>query len=213
MRTDDHAYFSPFLTPEPDPGRYTPGLAVLDLGCGSGRQLSRMRAAGLYAFGVELSPQAARECRRAGHHVMIARAEQLPIRSQACGGVLCKVVLPYTEERRGVGEIGRVLRPGGTAILVMHGLGYSLLYLFRPIGWRHAIYALRTILNTLVYRWFGHRLPGFIGDTIYQSASRMRRYYREAGLVLAAETVTRPFVRHPVFFEHVVQRQSTRVDG
>ncbi len=213
MRTDDHDYFSPFLTPEPDPGRFAPGLPVLDIGCGSGRQLSRLRDAGVRGVGLELSPPAARECRRAGHQVVIARAEQLPIRSGACGGVLSKVVLPYTDERRVVREIARVLRPGGVALLIMHGLGYSLLYLLRPVGWRHALYAIRTIVNTLVYRLSGHRLPGFIGDTIYQSASRMRRYYREVGLVQTEETCTQPFVRHPVFFEHVVRVQPARLDG
>jgi SAM-dependent methyltransferase len=201
------------LTPELDLERFDPNFVVLDIGCGSGRQLDRMRAAGLRALGVERSPQAARECHHAGHRVIIARAEELPVRTGACGGVICKVVLPYTEERRVVQEIGRILNPGGIAVLVMHGLGYSLLYLFRPVGWRHAVYALRTIVNTLVYRLSGHRLPGFIGDTIYQSTSRMRRYYRKSGLSVVAETMTRPFARHPVFFEHVVQRQSTRVEG
>jgi len=94
------------------------------------------------------------------------------------------VVLPYTDERRAIAEIARVLAKGGVAVIYLHGLGYSLRYLLKPEVWKLSIYAARTILNTMIYRLTGRRLPGFLGDTIFQSDRRLRRYYRSVGLTL-----------------------------
>src|SRR5262249_49481656 len=112
--------------------------------------------------------------------------------------------LPYTDERAVVAEVARVLAPNGIAILITHGLGYSLRYLFWPDQWRHAVYGVRTILNTLVYRVLGRRFPG--GDTIFQSPGRMRRYYRNDGLTLEAERPSRSFAGQPVFFTHLLRK-------
>jgi SAM-dependent methyltransferase len=200
------SYFIPYLGKPPDVNRYPPGGLVLDLGCGNGDQLSRIREVGCRGIGLELLRQPARETRRRGFPVVIGRAEQVPFRGEAFQGVLCKVVLPYTEERRVIAEVERLLAPGGIAILTLHGLGYSLLYLLRPDEWRHAVYAARTILNTAVYRTFGRRLPGFLGDTIFQSSKRLRRYYRSSGLELEVEIPSPRFLGRPVFFGHVVRK-------
>jgi hypothetical protein len=119
---------------------------------------------------------------------------------------LCKVVLPYTDERRAIKEIGRVLAKGGVAVIYLHGLGYSLRYLFKPDIWKRSVYAARTIFNTMIYRLSGRRLPGFLGDTIFQSDRRLRRYYRSAGLTLESVIQSRRFLGQPVFIGHVVRK-------
>lgn len=206
MNRGEDAYWSAYLDEPPELARYPRGGVVVDLGFGSGTQLSRLRAAGFRAIGLELMREAARAARQLGHPVLIGKAEQLPFRSQGCHGVLCKVVLPYADERQVIGEVGRVLAPNGVAILTFHGLGYSLRYLIWPDEWRHAVYAAKTILNTLVYRLFGRRLPGPLGDTIHQSTGRMRRYYHAVGLLLEGETPSRRFLGQPVFLGHVVRK-------
>jgi len=186
--------------------RYRRGATVLDVGCGNGAQLSRLLEAGYRAIGVEVDPEAARECRGNGHTVVIASAERLSFRSNSCPGILCKVVIPYTEERLAIAEIGRVLAPGGLAVLYLHGLGYSLRYLLRPDIWKRSVYAAKTILNTAVYRLVRRRLPGFLGDTVFQSERRVRRLYRSAGLTLEATIPSRRFIGQPVFIGHVVRK-------
>lgn len=186
--------------------RYRRGAIVLDVGCGDGAQLTRLREAGHRGIGVELDPGAARACRRIGHTVVIASAESLPFRSNSCPGVLCKVVIPYTDERRAIAEIGRVLAPGGVALLYLHGIGYSLRYLLKPDTWKRCVYAAKTILNTVVYRLVRSRLPGFLGDTLFQSESRLRRCYLSAGLTLESSIPSRTFVSRPVFMGHVVRK-------
>jgi len=199
-------YWSEYLTPPPDVTWYRPGGIVVDVGCGEGTQLTTLRASGCRAVGLELAPDAARACRDMGHPVLIGAAEHLPLRSESCQGILCKVVLPYTDERRAIGEIARVLAVGGIAVIYLHGLGYSLRYLLMPDVWKRAIYAARTIFNTIVYRMSGRRLPGFLGDTIFQSDRRLRRYYRSEGLTLESAIPSRRFLGLAVFIGHVVRK-------
>jgi SAM-dependent methyltransferase len=201
-----YSYWSSYLSPPPDMTRYRPGAIVLDVGCGNGAQLTRLREAGQQAIGVELDPEAARACRKIAHTVVIARAEELPFRSGSCPGILCKVVIPYTDEQVAIAEIGRVLAPGGVAVLYLHGLGYSLRYLLKPDVWKHSVYAAKTILNTVVYRLVRRRLPGRFGDTLFQSETRLRRGYLSAGLSLESTIPSRTFLGRPVFIGHVVRK-------
>ena len=200
------SYWSSYLPPPPDMTRYRRGAPVLDVGCGNGAQLTRLREAGRRAIGVEVDPKAARACRRIGHTVVVASAESLPFRSNSCPGILCKVVIPYTNEQLAIAEIGRVLAPGGVAVLYLHGLGYSLRYLLKPDIWKRSVYAAKTILNTAVYRLLRKRLPGFLGDTLFQSERRLRRYYLLAGLTLESTIPSRRFVGRAVFIGHVVRK-------
>jgi SAM-dependent methyltransferase len=201
-------YWSAYLSPPPEMGHYPPGGLVIDIGCGDGEQLVRLRDAGCRSIGLELEARAARTCRSMGYPVIIARAENLPLRDESCHGVLCKVVIPYTDERVAIQEIGRVLAPGGVAVLCLHGLGYFLRYLVKPEPsiWKLCLYGARTIVNTGVYRLFGRRLPGFLGDTLFQSEARMRRYYRDVGLRFESEVQSARFLGQPVFITHVVRK-------
>ena len=67
-------------------------------------------------------------------------------------------------------------------------------------------YGLRSIVNTLVYRTTGGRLPGFLGDTVYQSERRLRSYYATAGLELVEIHPAATFAGVPVFIYHVLRR-------
>jgi ubiquinone/menaquinone biosynthesis C-methylase UbiE len=96
-------------------------------------------AGDLVMIGGELSRL---RCARArGADVAQAAAEQLPFRSGAADGVVCKVVVPYTDERKAIAEIGRVPRARGRAMLCLHGTGYYLHYLLKNPSWRQRVYA------------------------------------------------------------------------
>ncbi len=107
--------------------------------------------------------------RAAGYAVSRAKAEALPFRDGTLDGLVCKVVIPYTDEARAIAEVARVLRPGAVAHVSYHGLGYYLRYLFMDKNWKRRVYAARVLVNTAVYAITGRRLPGFLGDTLYQS--------------------------------------------
>lgn len=185
---------------------FAPGSRVLDVGFGTGEQMRRLRARGCRAIGLEYDGGLARRGGAAGLAVCRAAAERLPIRSGSLDGLICKVVIPYTDEAGAIAEFARVLRPGGVARISYHGLGYSLYYLLTERDWKRRVYGLRTIVNTTLYRLTRRRLPGFWGDTIYQSPSRLQAYYRAAGLALVQAHPSPTFAGAPVFIYHVVEK-------
>jgi len=186
---------------------FPPGASILDVGCGEGRLLQRFQERGHRVRGVEPNPAAVQAGRAAGVDIVQGVAEALPEPDASWDGVICRVVLPYTEEPRAVVEIGRVLRPGGRAFLVSHGAGFSLRYLLLGPGWRLRFYGARSLVNTWCWMAFGRRLPGFLGDTLFQSERRLRRYFRAAGLRVERYGGGRRFAGLPVFLYHVLSRE------
>lgn len=186
---------------------YAPGARVLDVGFGGGEQMRRLNARGCRGIGVELDSQLVAEGRRSGLAVCRAVAERLPFQSGAFDGLICKVVIPYTDEAVAIAELARVLRPGATARVSYHGLGYKLRYLLTDRDWRRRVYGGRVIANTWVYACTGKRLPGFWGDTLYQSERRLRKHYKVAGLELVKAFSSRHFLGAPVFIYHTLRRR------
>jgi hypothetical protein len=103
-----------------------------------------------------------------------------------------------------------VLKPGGTALVAYHGAGYYLRYLAQGENWKYRAYGIRTVVATWYYRWVGRRLPGFIGDTLYQAEPRLRRHYADAGLALERSVLGRTFAGFPVFIHHRLRRLQDR---
>lgn len=189
-----------------DFARFPPGSRVLDVGFGAGEEMRAVRLRGCTVVGIEYDHALAVSGRRGGLWVCRAAAEHLPFASGVFDGVMCKVVIPYTNEAKAVSEIARVLRAGGVGHISYHGLGYSLRYLLTDPNWKRRIYGARTIVNTHVYRLTGRRLPGFWGDTVYQAPGPLLQYYRRAGLQLVAAHPSKRFASAPVFIYHTVRR-------
>jgi SAM-dependent methyltransferase len=119
-------------------GRYTPTLAValadaagvgsgqrvLDVGCGPGgltRELAGRVGAGQVAA-IDPAPQFAAACRKRnpGVDVRDGVAEQLPWPDDEFDTTLCSLVIGFMRDPdRGVREMARVTRPGGTVAACM----------------------------------------------------------------------------------------------
>ena len=95
-------------------GREAP---VLDVGCGRGYWLRRMRAAGLCPIGIEHDGDRTAEALRQAP-VAIADGALLPIADASVGLVWCIHVLHHLQHpERVLSEVRRVLRPGGHLVL------------------------------------------------------------------------------------------------
>lgn len=134
MAVDDRASFrGPASAYDRHVGRYSgalgralidfagvpPAARVLDVGCGPGpltAELVRTVGAASVAA-VEPSPPYAEACRERlpGVDVRVAAAEDLPFPDADFDAVLSQLVVNFlTDAARGVGEMVRVCRPGGT---------------------------------------------------------------------------------------------------
>ena len=98
---------------------------VLDLGCGSGRDLNFLSQAGYNAFGVDASSEMLAEARRrfpslAGKLKQDELPQLTTIPDQDCEGVLCSAVLMHLPEESlfdTVFNIRRILKPDGRLLI------------------------------------------------------------------------------------------------
>jgi SAM-dependent methyltransferase len=104
--------------------RNRPGAAgpVLDAGCGTGGFLRRMAEdlPGRAGVGLEYVPEAARRAaQKSGWPVSVGDANALPFADAVFGAAVSIDVICHAgvDPARGLAELKRVLRPGGTAVL------------------------------------------------------------------------------------------------
>jgi SAM-dependent methyltransferase len=197
-------FWSPYILHDYTFSDFSASARVLDAGCCT--QLKQAAERGCWVAGVELDGDALADCRRGELTVVQAKAETLPFRTGSFDGLICKVVLPYTDEMRVLGEFARVLKPGGTACVKCHGLSYYVRYVLLGPGWKLRFYGLRTIVNSWLYAAIGRRVPGFLGDTISQSRPRLSRAYRRLGLRVIEDTRAPAFLGLPVFIYQRLHR-------
>jgi SAM-dependent methyltransferase len=135
----DHRYgLYPFLKEFVDFPRWA-GKRVLEIGCGQGADLSQFALAGADAHGCDLTAKHCDISRRfvatmeRSADVVQARATGLPYASNAFDLVYSFGVLLLVEELdAAVAEIHRVLKPGGTVIVMFYNR-QSLHYYFKTL--------------------------------------------------------------------------------
>lgn len=103
------------------------GLLALDAGCGSGRYLRALRERGARAIGIDLSAEMLSRARQLSSRLARADLRALPFDEMAIDVVVCALALgDFAEIDLALGEIARVLRPGGFVIYsVVHPIGES----------------------------------------------------------------------------------------
>lgn len=112
----------------------SPGDTLLDLGSGAGRHTFEALRRGAYAIAVDLDDAALKDVRALGA-TMVSQGEapssatvecscadalRLPFAEGTFDRVIASEVLEHiVDDRRAIGEIARVLRPGGTAVVTV----------------------------------------------------------------------------------------------
>jgi SAM-dependent methyltransferase len=168
---------------------------VLDVGCGGGQEMIPFCRLGAACIGIDILPASAsfgRDMFRTYHpggRVLFATAmaEQLPFADDTFDLVLCRVAIPYTDNRRAMAEIGRVLRPGGVLLLKTHHPRYYVrkfqdgIRMGSPL---YSLHALRVLVSGLIFHVLG-RQPG--GGRVllresYLTTGMLHHELRRAGL-------------------------------
>jgi ubiquinone/menaquinone biosynthesis C-methylase UbiE len=103
------------------------GARLLEVGCGMGTDLLQFARGGAYCTGVDLTPRSIEITRHrfklygADGNFMISDGERLPFRSESFDVVYSNGVLHHTPDTAGsIREVHRVLRPGGTAKVMLY---------------------------------------------------------------------------------------------
>jgi 2-polyprenyl-6-hydroxyphenyl methylase/3-demethylubiquinone-9 3-methyltransferase len=141
-----------------------PGERVLDLGCGAGRFVAALAAAGAHPVGVEIAQEALDRARRNAPGAELALLEpdgSIPLGHHSVDVVWCSEVLEHAGDAgQLLHEARRVLRPGGRllATVPFHGrVQGALLALtrfdahFDPLG-QHLRFFTRTSLGAALDR-------------------------------------------------------------
>jgi ubiquinone/menaquinone biosynthesis C-methylase UbiE len=108
------------------------GMAVLDVGCGSGAQCAWLLDEGADVTGVDLSPmmieQARQRCGSRANLLVADMAEPLPFEPQSFDGMTCSLALHYLRDWQvPLTSFARILRPGGWAVISLdHPFGAPL---------------------------------------------------------------------------------------
>lgn len=129
-----------------------PEARCLDIGCGNGLALRCAAEAGLDTYGLDLSTAALEHSREASPEssLLAADAVALPFAEGAFDCVISLGVLEHTGDvPRALSEVGRVLRPGGKAVLVLPNSRFAL-GLYPGTGQREAVREQRHTLGEWV---------------------------------------------------------------
>ena len=101
-----------------------PTESVLDLGCGDGQLTERLIATGASVTGVDLSPEMLAAARSRGIDAHEGSAESLPFADRSFDAVFSNAVLHWVRNQDTMmGEVRRVLKPGGRFVAEMAGHG------------------------------------------------------------------------------------------
>lgn len=173
---------------------------VLDVGCGAGQSLRRLISAG--RVGVDRDLEAlALGCRLSaatGDDLLFVRASAhaLPFADGCFTHVLSRVALNYMHQRTALGEMARVLRPGGTLYCRVEGPGHDLRRLRRAQGLGHLLNCLHDLGAGLVLEFTGRQAtPGsrFNGGRAFATLRRIRIVLRRFNCDVTASEATMPF--------------------
>jgi len=96
---------------------------VLDIGCGSGRDVIYLAKNGFDSYGIDFSKVAIEKTRKRykgkNLHLFVSKAENLPFKNGFFDSIYCGWVLYYTDMKKSISEINRVLKDGGIFYLVL----------------------------------------------------------------------------------------------
>jgi SAM-dependent methyltransferase len=130
------------------------------------------------------------------------QAERLPFEDESFDVALFHGSLPYMRIEQALREAGRVLRPGGRALLIHGDLRQAIASRAGRLGWRLLapvviLREMRAIAGMVAYPWLDRLfLEPFA--PVYPTRSRMRRWLTQAGLRVSARETCR--IAHEVCY-------------
>ena len=99
-------------------GELKVGMRILDVGCGLGAYVKKLRAFSDEVYGVDIDPDKVAQAQKELPHIGQAPAEELPFPDAFFDAILLHEVLEHVrDDRQAVHEAFRVAKPGGRVII------------------------------------------------------------------------------------------------
>jgi ubiquinone/menaquinone biosynthesis C-methylase UbiE len=163
------------------PPSIPPGSRVLDVGCGAGQTLIAAYPHQL-TFGIDIDLPALRLGQTLTKHVAFAcsKAEALPFRPGEFDLVAARVSLAYTDLRRSLREIRRVLKPSGSLWMTLHPFAISWQQMITS-GWKGKLFFAYILLNSALFHVTQRQFPFFGRYESFQTEGGIRRALQSCG--------------------------------
>jgi len=171
--------------------------AVLDVGCGAGQELLPFaEKTGAFCVGIDVAPELGLVTKEFyatidvnKHCTAFTRSlgESLPFADASFDVVLCRVALPYMNNRQAISEVARVLRPNGIFLLKTH----APMFYVGMIRARLRTFSVKSIAYPLICLAGGawHSLTGkqlqkgfWAGKEVYQTEKFLRGEFAKNNL-------------------------------
>jgi SAM-dependent methyltransferase len=192
---------------------------VVDVGCGAGQTLRIVEELNpsVPLVGVDADGTALEHGHSVNGRIVFVKGqgERLPIADGCASHVVSRVAINYMHQASALGEMARILEPGGRMLLSVHGLGYTLRHAMFPQepGWRQRLGNLKDLLVGL-----GLQISGFqakrttlLGRSVpYCSLRRLRRQLRRFSCGLTHVQVDGHFLGAPTVWWILVEKTVSR---
>jgi SAM-dependent methyltransferase len=164
---------------------------VLDVGCGAGQSLFVLSAqqprvrvgVDIYLEGLAFGARLA-TCRMESIHFARASGTALPFRDGQFTHIICRGAINYMHQRQAMGEITRVLRPGGYLYLRFERLWHDLRCVAHSRGVREFLCRSRDLGFGLLHTlsgWQPRPGPGLLVGRAYATVGRLNRWLQGEG--------------------------------
>lgn len=172
---------------------------VLDIGCGLGQDLIPFAKNGASIcvgidIGSELGTVANEFIRKLGTVKNVqftrSRGESLPFGDESFDVVICRIALPYMNNKLVISEVARVLRPGGVFLLRTHTIFFYFGMLkrrFFSFSLRQYAYPIICLIGGFWHLFTGQQLEsGFWkGKELFQTRGFLRREFQKHNMKIS----------------------------
>ena len=166
---------------------------VLDVGCGAGQDLLPfLEKTSAFCVGIDTATelgQVTREVFEGENRVAFVRSEgeKLPFTDESFDVVLCRVALPYMNNREAIAEVARILKPNGVYLLKTHAPHFyfemirNRLKTYNP---KQLVFPMVCLAGSLWHLFMGKRLQNgiFKGKEIFQTQGFLEKEFKQNGL-------------------------------
>ncbi len=178
-----------------------PAARVLDIGCGPGQEmLPFAEKKNSFCVGLDIGselgqvgPQFVKEFGREKQITFVqGTGEELPFTAESFDVVLCRVALPYMNNKKTLAEISRTLMPGGVFLLKTHAAPFYFDMLKKGLSSfsvKKTAYPAICLFIGIWHLFTGKQLQaGFLkGKEVFQTEGFLRREFAKNSMVIRFE--------------------------